>query len=69
MEGKCGRITFDDRTFQKLIDGETLKLDVRPETVELEIKLDEDSRFRKRYVQLFEEALRRRGPLKGISRA
>lgn len=55
MEGKLGRITFDDRTFQQLINGETLKLDISPNTVHLEIKLDDRSRFRKRYEEILEE--------------
>ena len=39
MPGQCGRITFDNNTFEKLISGETIFLDVRPDTVKLEISL------------------------------
>ena len=57
MEGKLARITFDDRSFQRLIEGETLKLEVRPDTVEIEITLDEQGRFRASYREVIERAL------------
>jgi hypothetical protein len=54
--GNLGRITFDNSTFEKLIMGETLTLDVRPDTTKLEIKLDPESKYHMTYLDLLSEA-------------
>lgn len=59
MKGTLGRITFDNSTFEKLIMGETLTLDVRPETTKLEIKLDPESKYHMTYMDLLSEAQKR----------
>lgn len=55
MQGKIGRITLDNSTFEKLILGETLALDVQPDTVKLEIKLDSESKYHRSYMDLLSE--------------
>lgn len=59
MRRTIGRITFDNSTFEKLILGETLTLDVRPETTKLEIKLDAESKYHMTYLDLLSEAQKR----------
>lgn len=56
MRGQIGRITFDNSTFERLILGETLTLEVRPDTVKLEIKLDPESKYHMTYMDLLSEA-------------
>lgn len=52
---KMGRITFDDYHFRRLIDGETIVLDVRPDTTKLQIKLAEDSKYRRTYLEILRQ--------------
>jgi hypothetical protein len=59
MRGAIGRITFDNASFEKLILGETLTLDVRPDTTKLEIKLDPESKYHMTYMDLLSEAQKR----------
>lgn len=68
MKGNIGRITFDNSTFEKLILGETLTLDVRPDTVKLEIKLDPESKYHMTYLDLLSEAQKqlKLAPTRGI---
>ena len=56
MPGQCGRITFDNNTFEKLISGETIFLDVRPDTVKLEISLDKESKYHLTYRDILSAA-------------
>jgi hypothetical protein len=59
MRGTVGRITFDNSTFEQLIMGETLTLDVRPQTTKLEIKLNPESKYHMTYLDLLSEAQKR----------
>lgn len=59
---RTGRITFDDVTFQKLIDGETLRFDIKPDTATIEFSLDPRSKHRDRLVQIFREAVDKPAP-------
>lgn len=61
MRGTIGRITFDNATFERLILGETLTFDVRPDTVKLEIKLDPESKYHMTYIDVLSEAQKRLG--------
>ena len=41
----CGRITIGDDSLERLLNGETLMLDVRPETTRIQIRIHEGSKF------------------------
>jgi len=57
MQPKTGVITFDDATFQKLVLGETLELDVREGTTKIVLALDPRSKYRKTYMEILQEAI------------
>jgi hypothetical protein len=60
MEPKTGLITFDDETFQKLVLGEKLELDIRTGTTKIVLALDPRSKYRKTYMEILQEAMRER---------
>lgn len=60
---KTARITFDDETFQKLVLGETLSLDLREGTNKVIVSLDPRSKYRKTYEEMLREMLRSHGRL------
>ena len=51
-------MTFDDRTFQDLILGEKLELEIRPNTTKIIVALDPRSKYRKTYEEVLREAIR-----------
>jgi hypothetical protein len=55
---KTGRISFDDESFSKLIYGEPLRFELMPGTTHIEFRLDERSKYRKTYLEIFNEAVR-----------
>lgn len=50
-----GRITITDDAFVRLITGETLTLDVRPDTAKVQLQLDPGSQYRKSYSDILSE--------------
>lgn len=58
QEPKTARMTFDDHTFQKLIMGEKLELEIRPNTTKIIVALDPRSKYRKTYEEVLREVIR-----------
>jgi hypothetical protein len=58
QEPKTALMTFDDQTFQKLILGDKLELEIRPNTTKIVVALDPRSKYRKTYMEVLDEAIR-----------
>jgi hypothetical protein len=41
----CGRITLGDDSIERLLNGETLTFDMRPDTKKIQVRLHEGSKY------------------------
>lgn len=59
---KTARISFDDETFTKMMEGQEMTFELTPGTTHVLVRLSELSKYRQTFVQILNEA-RRAGQL------